>query len=869
MEEKVVKKLATATLVSGAMLLAANKPGMAQAADVNVKDNSNEAKSEEQKVQQPVVTKDQAQADVNKAQSERESAKSQADEAQKNADNANKEVANAQNNVEQATKANEAAQKLQKEATPEHINDVKTNITSQQEVIANQGKAAEQAQADVNQKANASSIANQQLTSAKQEEAKRQAEADQAKKALDEAKADANATQAEINKAAQDVNTAQSKVADTQSAIQDQTAKRNQLAGQVKNAENAIDEASKDSDAKEVALTQARQKSNAAKSELDSAQSKVNTLQDKVDSINTITMPKNYFTYNQWGGVSGVNATAAAKGYDLNHYKNDPEAEKETVAHNADGVIQLTDAQQKELTLWVAGILNDVRAQLGFKGRLVVTPLSLQYTNYIAMHSTVPTFDHDDVAIDGAGKLIPGVRMENESIGTPFYAENMNDVKRGAYAHMLSMIFDDAASGWGHAYQLTGSDYYEIDKEYFGVSLRKDKGFIQFDSFASEEPNQVEKGGILPIPNYDNLKSELATAKTELASKQSTYDTANSATTSAANAYNEASRKLSNANQAYTAVKDSLDSADINLSRLNQSLVSLNSSLNNAKTRYANLTASTSDKQKRVSEATNNYNSAQTKVVLAKENTANAQKLVNKAQAELNQAKVKLSQAQDSAKQSQDQLNSLKKELNNLENAGTNAEQAAQKLATANDKLNDAKKLSESLNEKLAEAKNVLAEKETALSNAKTVLAKIEKEEAAKAAVKKAQEEAKKAAEEKAEHTNFYKAGDKLVDAKGQVVPSDYVVKNNKVYDVKGEFVGVVTDKVQSRVVAGAIRRIEAKEASKATLAYVPKHAKVKASSVLPTTGSQESSIVGAIGLAIVSVGSLLGLASSKKKEER
>lgn len=49
MEEK-VRKLATATLVSGAMLLAANKPNVAQAADVNVKDNSNEAKAtEEQK----------------------------------------------------------------------------------------------------------------------------------------------------------------------------------------------------------------------------------------------------------------------------------------------------------------------------------------------------------------------------------------------------------------------------------------------------------------------------------------------------------------------------------------------------------------------------------------------------------------------------------------------------------------------------------------------------------------------------------------------------------------------------------------------------------------------------------------------------
>ena len=86
MKEKVVKKLATATLVSGAMLLAANKQSTVQAADLNVKDNSNEAQSEEQKAQQPEVTKVQAQADVNKAQSGRDEAKSQVNEAQKNAD---------------------------------------------------------------------------------------------------------------------------------------------------------------------------------------------------------------------------------------------------------------------------------------------------------------------------------------------------------------------------------------------------------------------------------------------------------------------------------------------------------------------------------------------------------------------------------------------------------------------------------------------------------------------------------------------------------------------------------------------------------------------------------------------------------------
>ena len=138
----------------------------------------------------------------------------------------------------------------------------------------------------------------------------------------------------------------------------------------------------------------------------------------------------------------------------MNSYKNDPEAEKETVAHNADGVIQLTDAQQLELNLWVAGILNNVRDQLGFKTHLAITPMSLAYTNFIATHSTVPTFDHDVKAIDEAGDLIPGVRVESESIGTAFYAETMNDVNKGTCSHMLSMLLGDDVSGRGRAIAL-------------------------------------------------------------------------------------------------------------------------------------------------------------------------------------------------------------------------------------------------------------------------------------------------------------------------------------------------------------------------------------------------------------------------------
>lgn len=807
-EKKIVKKIATATLVSGAMLLAANKPSTVHAADVDVKNNTNEAQT--QKQQSQVVTKEQAQKDVTKAQSERDNAKAQADEAQKNVDKANQDVISAQKQVEEATRANNSAKELQKEATPEHINEVKANIAQQEQEVANKAKAQETAQKE--------------------------------------------ADQASLNLA---------------------KAQKDQLAEQVKKANDAVSEATNEVSNKQSSLSQARQQADSAKAKLDKAQNTVNGLQAKVDSINVITMPKNYFLYNKYGMPDRINTAVVDEAYKANSYKDDQEAKKEAVAHNKDGVTQLTDSQQKELTLWVAGILNDVRQQVGLKPNLVVTSGSLDHTNYIATHSTVPTFDHDTNAIDAADKLISDLSMSSESIGTPWYAENMNDVKRGVYYHMLSMIFGDADANWGHAFQLTGDETSMLantpgnpKSEYFGVSFRKDKGFIQFDSYTKWSVDPKEQK--FEIPNYDSLKASLADAKHELAVKQTSYVEATNTVKNAEKAYSEATTKLNQAQQAQSAAKNAYDVVNANVTKLNDDLTNSQSSLKLWKTNGF-------------------YKATKKKMVLLKSDTANMQKEFDKVKADYDQAMAKLSQAKADTQQAQDKLNSLKSNLSALQNADENVAKTAQTLTEATAKLAQAKKSADDLTAKLVEVKATLAEKETALSTVKSVLAKIEKEEAAKEAVKKAQEEAKKAAEEKAEHTNYYKAGnDKLIDSKGQVMPSNYTVKENKVYDSKGEFVGVVSPKVESRVVAHAIAKVESKEnatsnndvviasSSKAISTYAPnqtdKHTEVhtvKTGSVLPTTGSRDTNLAGVIGLALASVGSLLGLASSKKKNLR
>lgn len=891
-EKKIVKKLATATLVSGAMLLAVNKPSTVHAADVDVKNNTNEAQS--QKQQEQVVTKDQAQKDVNKAQSERDNAKAQADEAQKNVDKANQDVTSAQKQVEEATKANNSAKELQKEATPEHINEVKANIVQQEQEVANKAKAQEAAQKEANKQSMNLAYAQKDVDNANSQVKTYQDKLAENQKAIDEAKANLNATQDQVNQAQQEVNNDQNKVAEAQKAVQNANTQKNQLEEQVNSANNAVSEATNEVNDKQSSLSQACQQADAAKAELDVAQSTVNGLQAKINSINLISMPANYLTRNKWGALAIINENAAKTGYDANSYKDDPEAKREVVAHNKYGVVQLTDAQQKELTLWVAGILNDVRTQVGLKPNLVVTPASLAYTNYIATHSTVPTFDHDTKAIDDANDRIDDLLTSMESIGTPWYAENMNDVKRGVYYHMLGMIFADKDSGWGHAAQLTGldtsiesTDPNPATPEYFGVSFRNDMGFIQLDAYAKWHIDPKEESQKFEIPNYSSLKTDLANAKAALAPKQNAYDTAQKNANVVANEYNVAATKLAQAQQAQSAAKNAYNVANANVTKLNNDLANLQSSLKSAQEKLDKLTESKSDKDLDLWKANGFYEATKKDLDGAKSDAANVQKDFDEVKATYDQAMAKLNQAKADTQQAQDKLNSLKSNLSALQNADENATKAAQALTDATAKLAQAKKSADDLTTKFIEVKATLAEKETALTAAKSVLAKIEKEEAAKEAVKKAQEEAKKAAEEKAEHTNFYKAGnDKLIDSEGQVMPSDYTVKENKVYDAKGEFVGVVSSKVESRVVAHAIAKVESKEnttsnsnvnsaiasSSNAFSTYAPKHAEahtVKAGSVLPTTGSHDTNLAGVVGLALASVGSLLGLVSSKKKNLR
>lgn len=109
--------------------------------------------------------------------------------------------------------------------------------------------------------------------------------------------------------------------------------------------------------------------------------------QSTVDGVNKLTLPAGYFAalkaYKQNTDASQQAALSAkvksfeSAGYQLNSYQ-DNEAAQKVILGAYDAPIHLTDQQIQDLSVFVEGLINQVRSQAGNKP-VVVTQGSLDY----------------------------------------------------------------------------------------------------------------------------------------------------------------------------------------------------------------------------------------------------------------------------------------------------------------------------------------------------------------------------------------------------------------------------------------------------------------------------------------------------------
>ncbi|OQQ89231.1 cell surface protein [Ligilactobacillus salivarius] len=598
----------------------------------------------------------------------------------------------------------------------------------------------------------------------------------------------------------------------------------------------------------------------------DAAQKEVDGLNDKLANVNTITISdvEAYKkAFNDWytGSKRGENWTEEDKNFlndfmNSNTYKGNAADKNITVDIN-----HLTADQIKELSLFSADLLNQVRNQLGLP-KVIVTEGSLKLAkdvtdNYVS--DNWDKFDHDVDGISRAAEengLLSGGNFYEDAIFSSDFSEasTMDDLKSILYTGIVTMI-GGSGDEMLHAAGLLGVDFGDDistgKEQYFSAGtsmfpIKENQMWItkmgHFFNVSKDYIRDSAKFSTTEVPgtSTEDLVAQLNTTKTKLAS--------------ATDALNKAKDADTQAQQILAKNKAKLTTAQDNLAKAQNVPVQTATAqkiLTDAQNKLAADTKINEDAQAKKEAALGDEAAKQKVLDQANANLATAQKALTDAQAKqkvaennLSAEKAKLASLQQVAnekiqdvKTAQVALDDAKNKLAALENAPLLVKAAEDKLVAAQKALDPVENVLVSEKAKLSALKQDLADAQadvttaqknydeklaiqtkaqTDLDNAKKVLQAIYDREALEAQIaaqEKAREEAeKKAAEEKAqaEKNGYHVDGNKVVDENGNQV-SNWTVKNGQIIDNKGKVVSGLTINKAGAVVNKTGQQINSK----------------------------------------------------------
>lgn len=884
-------KVLTTTIATGLMaagVLTTQNPANAKADTVPTGGNTstNEVATQESdaktiaqnNVNTAQTNLDKTKADTQSADDSLQQAKANEAAAQKAVDEQANKVSDAQSNVDKAqnnvnTAQNEltTAQENAKNATETNIQAAKDNVATQEQNVVTAQDQSKQANNAVTEQTSKVSDAQQAVDQAKNNTSVAQNNVNEAQKAVDGAKAAmdpanvqatvdaANKAEAQVNKDKQDVAKAQT---DLDNAIAaDATRQTN-----IDNAQKTVDTAKSNVDFSTKQAQEMEDQLNKYQGIKDAAQKEVDDLNDKLANVNTITINdvKAYKkAFNDWytGSKRGGNWTEEDKNFlndfmSSNTYKGNA-ADKDIVVD----INHLTADQIKELSLFSADLLNQVRNQLGLP-KVIVTEGSLKLAkdvtdNYVS--DNWDKYDHDVEGISRAAKengLLTGGNFYEDAIFSSAFSEKstMDDLKNILFTGIVSMI-----GGYGdemlHAARLLGVNFGDDintgKEQYFSAGtsmfpIKEDQMWVtkmgHFFNVSKDYINDSAKFSTTEVPgtSTEDLVTQLNTAKAKLSS--------------AIDAFNKAKDANTQAQQILAKNKAELTTAQDNLTKAQNVPVQTETaqkSLTDAQNKLAADTKINEDAQAKQKAALGDETAKQKVLDQANANLATAQKALTDAQAKqkaaennLSAEKAKLASLQQVAnektqdvKAAQVALDDAKNKLAALENAPLLVKAAEDKLAAAQKALDPVENVLVSEKAKLSALKQDLTDAQadvataqknydeklaiqtkaqTDLDNTKKVLQAIYDREALEAQIaaqEKAREEAeKKAAEEKAqaEKNGYHVDGNKVVDENGNQV-SNWTVKNGQIIDNKGKVVSGLTINKAGAVVNEAGQQINSK----------------------------------------------------------
>lgn len=508
-------------------------------------------------------------------------------------------------------------------------------------------------------------------------------------------------------------------------------------------------------------------------------------------------------------------------------------------------VDNLTDEQNKEITLFAVDLINQIRTKFGTTP-LVVTEDSIRLAKDIAKLSKEPD-NHDDAAMDKVSEANGGLSF-SEDISYDFKTpKNMGELKRAVYQGVILMMFHDNLSNQAHALNLTQLDRgNKPDKQYMGVGVRTTTAYglavhyLGHTDFGNENPKYFDKTKVVVSDTNELSKranAKLSVAETNLVNAKAEFAFAENELKNAEEVVAKASITLANAKKTFSdllngtidipALEQVVKDAETTLATDKKELADASEAL-----RLAN--ASASEKAKLLEKAKSELESAkrnkQTKVnllTLLEEATEGVRKAHRRVSNDLVewQAKQKttatdLSTAKENSAKLSEMLTNRDSVLKHL-----NAE-----LNSANLHLSD---LRGALEVKLGELKDLVAiaeEKRTVYENLK------------------ARKEAQDAEEAETKRLQALKEKEAQIKADGGVV--------TPVFDASGKLVDYTDGRVQDT------KQLTVNTATKFTQSEGSK----TASAQLPETGTASSTWVSALGIALASIG-FVGFGLKRKEE--
>lgn len=777
---------------------------------------------------------------------------------------AQSEVTSAEKTVKEIKEAVTQAEQAVKEATPENIQQAKASVAAKEgteKQAQDDLKAAEatQKQAEksiTDQEAKVTEATSKlagkegEVTAAEQVVAEKQAILDGTGVADIVAKAETAKNNLEASKEA--VSQAQTELTVAKQA----DARR---ASELKRAESEVRATEADKQAKAQKLAQATAQVDQTEAQYQAAKEKLSKAQSLLDSLKTssITYPAGYaealkaYFNNPTEENSNKLQEIAKKGMitagfsspdgGKTYYSNPASPFK---ASEADKKVLISDVNnlssevQEALAAFNAQLINDFRRLMGTNDIPVLVNRDMQKVAQKATQLSTNQYGHDQDALNTAAKEVglvqgnQGLLSENIGYQSPSGEVTLADLKQQAYNNLVMMMFYDKHADWGHALNFSGLDRESVMLQYIGVATRKlDRGLVAMHYVGTDAKtidllkNRLHQDVKVDTKNnVPSIEDQIKAAQKSLAQAQTSFTAAkgaNEATQAkkaqAQTTYEEAKSSAEKAVAQRAAIQNTAlktPEAELKLAQAEVELAKADSENKNAQAALAQLNADVQTKRKLLEAAKEKLEEKQAERKTLNEALMAEKVVLATKQAELGRTKEVVTNHQKALKEAQKNLKALQERVEILQTAPQRLEKAKVALATA---------------------QKVLKEKKSALEVAQ---AKLEAAKADQSKVEAAHKElvsayrAYLAAQKEAEHQEKLAAQKASIEqAGGNPVP---VVQNGKI-----------------------VKYVQAQIQNQAVKVTVPVYQAPAASSGLPKTGEEFSSL-GLFGMVTISLLSLL-----------